>query len=76
MKPIDYPKTAEARHDLVRETAIEKERAPYLVGGPVRDSSSAPPRSTSISPSEEEAPSSPARSPSASMGRVKASRSS
>src|ERR1051326_2360382 len=37
MKPLEFPKPQKHALDLVRETAIEKNVRPYLVGGPVRD---------------------------------------
>jgi len=37
MKPFEFPKPQKQALDLVRETAIEKNVRPYLVGGPVRD---------------------------------------
>ena len=37
MKPIEFPKSQKNAIELIRETAIEKNIRPYLVGGPVRD---------------------------------------
>lgn len=37
MKPLDFPKPQKQVLELVRETAVEKNVLPFLVGGPVRD---------------------------------------